>query len=70
MINKRGYSLGTSHPIHFEKRGDGWAVFNAKTDKDIRTGLPEWEAVSVCMRENEKAGFGCRPDIAAIDSTP
>lgn len=74
MVNKRGYSFGVDHPIHYEKRGDSYAVFDARDDRDIEVGIKnDWDASKRCQDENEKLGFGCRPtpaDIAAIDLTP
>jgi hypothetical protein len=70
MVNKRGYSLGIEHPIHYEQRWKKWVVFNAMTDKDIAEFSNSWEAMSRCVIENEKAGYGCRPDIMSLDATP
>lgn len=52
MINKRGYSYGAEYPIHYEHRLDGWAVFDARDDRDIATGLKEWQAQKLCLQEN------------------
>jgi len=66
MLNKRGYSFGAAYPIHFEERADGWAVFDARDDRDIATGLKQWEAVKLCEIEN-----GCpAPNLSEIDTTP
>lgn len=66
MLNKRGYSFGEHFPFHFEERPDGWAVFDARTDRDVKTGLQRWEAQDVAWKENKSP----RVDIAGIDSTP
>lgn len=69
MIGKRGYSWGAEYPIHCENRGaDGWAVFNATTDADIKTGLQEWEAFKLANELN-----GSKPSaetLDLIDTTP
>lgn len=63
MIGKRGRSFGPEHPIHYERRRDGWAVFDARDDRDIVTGLKEWEARDRCVRENGITSV----DTAALD---
>jgi len=64
MLNKRGYSYGAEYPIHYEQRLDGWAVFDARDDRDIATGLKEWEAQKLCLQENGSPG----PDAATLDT--
>jgi hypothetical protein len=66
MLNKRGYSYGAEHPIHFEERLDGWAVFDARDDRDIATGLKQWEAGPLAYRLNGSPAV----DTAGIDATP
>ncbi len=65
MLNKRGYSYGAEYPIHYESRHDGWAVFDARTDVDIITGLTEWDAQKRCLKENGNP----KPDLESIDQT-
>ena len=65
MVNKRGYSFGPDYPIHYEERINGWAVFDARDDRDIATGLKEWEARDLCLKENGSP----MPDLTAIDLT-
>lgn len=66
MLNKRGYSFGAEYKFHYEQRIDGWAVFNAETDVDERTGLSEHEAFKLAMKLNGSP----KPCIDDIDSTP
>jgi hypothetical protein len=66
MLNKRGYSFGEQYPIHYEQRLDGWAVFDARTDTDIATGLKEWEARDLAIKENGSP----KPDLVGLDLTP
>lgn len=67
MVNKRGYSFGAEYPIHYEDRGKaGWAVFDARNDKDIETGLEQWEAQDRAWKENGSP----KPDLDALDTTP
>ena len=66
MVNKRGYSYGPEFPIHYERRLDGWAVFDARDDRDIATGLKEWEAQKLCLQENNHP----TPNLTEIDLTP
>lgn len=68
----QGYSYGLEYPVQFVYAGaeDGWVVYNVKTGKVYAKNLKEWDAPGRCVQENEKLGFGCKPDIAAIDSTP
>ncbi len=66
MVNKRGVSYGPDYPIHYEQRPDGWAVFDARDDRDIAVGLKnEWDAQKLCLKENGSP----RPDLEAIDLT-
>jgi hypothetical protein len=68
VVNKRGYSFGPDLPIHYEQRIDGWAVFDARDDRDLATGLAEHEAFTRAMKEN-----GASPnaaDLDAFDTTP
>ena len=69
MINKRGYSFGPDLPIHYERRNDGWAVFDARDERDIGTGLTEWEAKALAERENGLAGPNAE-QVEEFDSTP
>lgn len=62
MLNKRGYSFGEAYPIHYEQRADGWAVFDARDDRAIDTGLKEWEAQRLCRSENGNPTL-CLSDI-------
>ncbi len=66
MLNKRGYSYGEAYPIHYEQRQDGWAVFDARDERTIATGLKEWEAAKLCLSEN---GYPT-PCYDDLDSTP
>ena len=66
MVNKRGYSFGPDLPFHYEQRLDGWAVFDARDDKDHGTGLKEWEASKLAQKLNGSP----KPDLAGIDATP
>ncbi len=66
MLNRRGYSYGAAYPIHYEQRLDGWAVFDARNDKDIQAGLKEWEAQKLCISENGNP----KPCLEDIDDTP
>lgn len=52
MLNKRGYSSGAEFPFHFEDRLDGWAVFDARNDRDHGTGLKQWEAQKLAHELN------------------
>lgn len=69
MVNKRGYSFGPDLPFHFERRGDTWAVFDARDDSDVDTGLKEWEACALAQKKNGTSG-PTREGLDAIDSTP
>jgi hypothetical protein len=70
MVNKRGYSFGAEHPIHYEERGvEGWAVFDARTDEDKATGLQEWQAMMLAMKLNDHLGPSAAT-LDAIDTTP
>ncbi len=66
MVNKRGYSYGPEYPIHFEERLDGWAVFDARDDRDIATGLKKWDAEKLCQSENGHP----QPNLSDMDLTP
>lgn len=66
-----GTSYGLELPVRFTYFPEcNWVVYNVKTGKIYASELESWEAPDVCMRENEKLGFDCSPDIGAIDSTP
>ena len=71
MVNKRGYSFGADYPIHYEDRGvvQGWAVFDARDDRDIETGLKEWEAFKLAMTLNDNP-TPTPADLDAFDTTP
>ncbi len=77
MVNKPGYSFGPEHPVHFKWTIDGetleagWRVWNVLTKEIYAENMKNrWEACDLAMEENAKLGFGCKPDISAIDSTP
>lgn len=70
MTNKPGYSFGPEHPIHFDQDDTSWYVFDARTMTILESGLKRWEASIIALNRNEELGFGCKPDISAIDSTP
>lgn len=69
MIGKRGYSWGAEFPYHCENRHDGWAVFDARTDVDVETGLSEWRAFQLAEEKN-KCGAPDPAVLAALDETP
>jgi len=52
MLNKRGYGFGAKFPFHFEERLDGWAVFDARSDRDHGTQLKQWEAQKLAYELN------------------
>lgn len=66
MLNKRGYSFGAQYKYHYEQRANGWAVFNAKSDRDLKTGLTDWDAFQLAWTKNGSP----EPVLQDIDETP
>lgn len=62
MIDKRGYSFGPTKPYHAEERAGGWAVFDARDDKDLLTGMSRGAALSAASKLNFPEG--CNPFAA------
>ena len=66
MLNRRGYGFGAEYPIHYERRGEGWQVFDARTDEVLAEVDHEWEAMDRSLELNGSPV----PDLTGIDSTP
>ena len=66
MIGKRGYSFGRQYPVHYERAGNGWEIFDARTDEVLETADSEWRA-----RDRAYVLNGSPPiDHRGIDETP
>lgn len=67
-----GYSFGLEFPVRYAYicPADDWVVYNFRTGTVYAKGLKQWEVMNRCVLENERLGHGCKPDTAAIDSTP
>jgi hypothetical protein len=71
MVNKPGYSFGIDYPIHCWKNLRCWQVFDARDMKILHDNIAnQWDAMKLTVEENEKLGYGCTPDLDAIDNTP